>query len=970
MKTNLLTLLLLFVYVPVRGQLPGEVISLGLPYLDENKIYQDLFIENSNIKIIAITVTCFDVTNGQDSTRVYFIKPGEHKTKKREVFYSNLQLSTKEEGSTFNPLYRKIILNNYGLPAGDYCTYLTLQLEDTIIKKAFIHHVDSLLSANSAAHKEFENTYNPQPGKSFLGVSLSSSKASSGFSNPRSTIKKFSRKIDKTFNSKGYTVSYREMAAKTFADVHYQGRYVGYYEVSMNEPIAEKIKKRKAQLADNITAGVNNKPENNKPVFSQMRELQGESKMKEVVGNISVTGNMASGQEEYSQNENKYYEIAGQVEMPVMNIPVLLEGYYTSQDKGRVAKASYFRLHYDSEQVKAELLKLISGYNRKYDEAVSRGKGLESVYGTYLNKLQTDKSKLMADITAETSITDIGKFKADTAGLLKEITADYEKKLTDRATKAGDSIGDNNKVAAGAMAKKDAAMQRYNKAMDKYRQVEELEKKIQHYQTLLEQYRNNNYFDSVMAYDKLKDINSGSVEEKSYKQLSKSAGNLLPEGESKTFIAGLTSLDAGIFSRQISAYTLNGQTIKGVDAGYDIGFCETGFTYGRIEYAGRDGQLDKYSGYSARASFKPAKKQKTSLIYYGYMPSKKMLNENSFFEKVDVHMPTFKTPIHILSAVHSGEITNHVNMEGEVATSFREKQEFQKKDVKVADKMAYRIDMEGEIPKTTLDLKGGYEHIGKQFENNTLPLNLSGTDRYSAGAKGQFFDFLTVGVEYNYLVQQNFASRSANSKWGFDVKAASKRYPSVSLSYKPFTTFRSFSDTFNMPQRPILGEVWLGKLSYQVKTKVCTLRFTAIYNRNTALVDTMESNSNLVQFNAIYTKERINLMLNAGQTQVKANNISPVHGKTNFLTVAAGYTINPQWNVSGGQDIGMIKTGLSRYAANIGCGYRFKNAPLALRMGFRYNTYKMNEAQPWKNIYSGLLDINWQFRFKMREKLQ
>jgi hypothetical protein len=174
-------------------QASDEVISLGLPYLHDKKICQDLFIKNGNIKVAAITITCIDVTK-EDSTQVYSINIPGSKSKRKEVFYSNLHLSTKDKGSTFHSLYRKIILNNYSLPAGTYHTYLTLQLKNNrIIKKAFIQHVDSLLSENAAARKEFDNIYNP-PGKTFLGVSLSRLKPPPGAKNVRSAIKRSSGK--------------------------------------------------------------------------------------------------------------------------------------------------------------------------------------------------------------------------------------------------------------------------------------------------------------------------------------------------------------------------------------------------------------------------------------------------------------------------------------------------------------------------------------------------------------------------------------------------------------------------------------------------------------------------------------------------------------------------------------------------------------------------------------------------------
>lgn len=487
--------------------------------------------------------------------------------------------------------------------------------------------------------------------------------------------------------------------------------------------------------------------------------------------------------------------------------------------------------------------------------------------------------------------------------------------------------------------------------------------------TLLEQYRDNNYIDSVVAYDKIKNIADGKGDEKSYKQLVKSASGLLPEGSAKKFITGLTNLDAGIINKRISSYTLNGQTIKGVDVGYDLGFCETGFTYGRIEYVGRDGTVDKYSGYSARANFKPTKKQTATVTYFGYMPSKKMLNETDFFKDVDVTMPSFKQPVNIVSLAYGGTLSKTFHFETEGATSFRSVHDYNKENTHIADKSSWKFLIDGIIPNTNLNVQANYEHVGKQFENNTLPLNLSGTDKYTATVKNTFFkSFLAVGVEYNYLIQQNFSNRSASSKWGFDISTHSKQYPSISLSYKPFATFRSYSDTLNIPQRPILGAVWLGKVSYQIKKKGYVLRLTGIYNKNTALVDTTATNSNLVQLNFLYTRGKINLMMNVGQMGMNATQVSSVHQKTNYMTFSGGYQLNAQWMVNAGQDIGFTSYGLSRYAATMGWSYRFKNTPLMIRVNMRYNTYKLAETQSWKTLYSGMLDINWSFKFKMNEK--
>lgn len=922
---------------------------VGLPYLSGKKIKQDLYIKAGRLKSIKANINCFDVSSPGDSIKVFNNTAHIRKKKKKGVFYTNLVLPTQGDHVKIHHLYEDILYKNSYLPSGSYCTYLSLKTKDTVIQTYFIQHVDSVLSVSSSTHKEFDQIYGTYSDKRFLGMSYRGTKKT-GRHATVTRMNKSSRKAEKRFTKKGFGISYRENPDYVYTDLSFQNRYVGYYSLNKKEDSEDQVLRRKAKLNKSPAAGIDQNLENSKPVFEQVKGVRRGGKAKEVYGNISLAGYVSTGQEEYSENENNYYELAGQMEIPVMNIPIVFDGLYTSQDKGRLIKTSFVRLHYDSEHAKNELIQLISGYNRKYAETQSYGTGIKALYGNYLKVMAVEKDNLSKELMHDLDMPDLENQGVDTSGLMNSLANKIDKKFPD-------SLKHKREGKAGE----------YQAAALKYQRIQELEKKIQHYQTLLDEFDKNKYLDSALVYDRLKDI--GDMDSKSYKQLSKSAEGLLPEHHQKKFITGLTSMDLGIFPKQLSAYTLNGQTIKGVDMNYDLGFCETGVTYGSVDYISRDGQLDRYTGYSGRVGFRPGAKQKTSIIYYGYMPGRKMLNETSFFKDVDVHMPAFKNPIDIVSVMHSGRVTRYVDMETEVATSFRTIDDLSRKDIGFHDRMAYRIDFDGMVPKTGVNLSAGYERVGKQFENNTLPLMLSGIQKYVAGAKSQFFrGFLIAGINYNYLIQENFSSKSANSKWGFELATVSKRYPTASVSYKPFSTFRSFSDTLGIPQRPIFGEVWLGKLSYQLKSRSSVLRVTVLYNKNTATADTLETKSNLKQLNAIYTRGKFNYILNAGQTELEADNLSPVHGKTNFLTVGLSCGITPQWTAQWGGDVGTNKSGLSRYGVNLGLGYRLKKVPLMFRTNFRYNAYKMTEALEWKRIYSGMLSLNWQFRLKIKDQ--
>lgn len=927
------------------------LLYLSLPYAHKEGVFVDIFLSPKDAASSNIVIACFDISNVKDSVKVFSFKLKTKSYNKKQPVRI-VQLPQHQEGFYFNPVFRKIVSKNKMMPAGSYCYKLVFRNGDSSYTRFRSLAVDSLLQPGSDIKSKLDGSAAALKGKSIMGISLGS--ASKSLNRRKGgAMGVFERNSEKALRKMGMSVVDRTKDGKHIADIFCDSRFVGSYEIDTNKIVHNAMSGMQVPGTGMLPSGINTNLDGGKPIFAQLKSLKKQGGKKEGTGSLSVSGNLASGQEENSQNENNYYEIAGQLELPIKNIPVLIEGYYTSQDKNRMVKSSYFRLHYDTEQAKAELMKLISGYNNQYAQTLNRDQSFKGIYGTYLNSMNKEKDQLSASLLKESGIVDVGKFRLDTTGLYYELL-----------TNSG--ISDVTDTADA----KQSAKEKYNKVAAKYARIQELDAKIKQYSSLLERYHNNVQLDSLVGYDKLKDVGDGASEDMSYRQLVKAAKGILPPGETNRFLTGLSNIDLGIFSKKISNYTINGQTIKGLDISYDLGLVETSFTLGRIEYVSRSGMLDKYNGYSGRVSFRPFKRQQTSLIYFGYSPSRKMLQDDGFFKDVDMHMPAFKNPIHIVSLKHEGALTKDLHVEGEVAGSFHSTKDFKREEPKLNDRLSYNLNVVGTIPRTTVELRGGYEHAGKHFENNTLPLNLSGTDRYTAGATGQFLkNVLSLGLEYNYILQQNFAGRSANSKWGFEVKTNMRRYPSFSLSYKPFSTFRNVSDTLSVPQRPIIGEVWLGKVSYQLRNKVSTTRFTFLYNRNTATADTMHSSSEIAQFNVLYAKVKWSLMLNTGLTNMHVETQLPVHTKTTFITIAASYKFEKNWQLSMGQDIGFARYGLSRYAANIGVGYKFKHVPVSVRSGLRYNRYKMTEGAIWKEVYSGLLDVNWQFRFKMKDKL-
>lgn len=286
--------------------------------------------------------------------------------------------------------------------------------------------------------------------------------------------------------------------------------------------------------------------------------------------------------------------------------------------------------------------------------------------------------------------------------------------------------------------------------------------------------------------------------------------------------------------------------------------------------------------------------------------------------------------------------------------------------------MAYHFNADGNIPNTAIGLQASYDKTGKGFENNTLPVTLNGTEQYKLAGKNDFFrSRLTVGVDYYYLVQSNFASRASSKKWGFNVKTNFKRLPNIAISYKPFTTFRSYTDTLNVPQRPMLGSVWTGKVTYQIREHEKSLRFVILYNRSMTTMDSIKNGSSLLQASTIYSNKYLTASINVGKTKSTGTGITDTSmaSNINFLSLSSTYILNKTFSVSGGQDFGTAPFGFCRYSANGGVVCHFRKKPFITRVNIRYNTFKLTENEPWKRLYSGNLEFIYRFKTKMEKKI-
>ena len=949
----------------------------------DKKPTQDIYYTADSNFAGSLVIKMLRYRNDTDSTVVLYKK--EPRTNfKKGTEKIKFDCSKSDSNTLFNTKFYEILKRANTIAPGFYKTVIDVTDKSSghIYHSIYFQQVDSPLSANSPLRSDVHKSLAP-PSKSFLGLRFRKSQKALESSSAGGSLLNAKSKISKSAKARGLNSEQHSEGKKNYIDYYFQDWFVGRYEVQSKTPTSEHLKSE-----DNLaeTPKYNNSVSGNltghPSLYSQSKTIQKDKNDKdEIKGEIAISTNLSTGQEQYSGVDNNFHTVRGQIEIPICNLPVQIEGFYTTQDMNREIKSSYVHVHYDVNELKNKLTQSISSYNNKFNETKSKSLGMTSIYQSSLNALEAKKGQLQHELTSQANPAKLETGNLNTASLSTELKAQAKDTtgLTQGVHSVSDSTKGNDSTTAGTsttstedklkqdkekLAKEEADKKRA--VEEKQKEIDALDKKIEKYRVLIAQNENTNHFDSLVGYDKTKELTNQS--DASYRQMVKKSSNLLPDGEVKKFVTGLSSFDAGMFPKMESKYTMSGQMVKGGDVGYQIGPIETGATVGKTQYIGRDGTLDKYTCYGGRVSVKPIKGHKLSLLYYGYTVDHNMISGDAFFKDAAISAPSFFQPVHIVSGTYDANVSKYLRMEAEAASSFQNSDKMDLPAYSQADKMAYHVEVDGNIANTGVSVIGSYDNTGKGFVNNTLPASLSGTEQYKIAGKSNLFkSLITIGIEYNYLVQNNYASKSSNTKWGVEGKINFKKIPTFSYSYKPFTTFQSYNDTLNIPQRLLFGSVTNAKSTYRIRMHEKSINFSLIYNKSVTTMDTGTYGSEMMQFSTIYSDKIWNGTANIGFIHLTGSNSLTVQTQpdnTKFLSLSGDYKFNKMVSISGGQDFGLATFGFCKYSVNSRVTYRPEKSQMTFRLNFRYTTYQINQGDPWKQIFSGKIDMLYRFKVK------
>lgn len=937
---------------------------------DQRQLLQDFYYTLEEDKKVTVRINWWHISSAGDSTAFISAQSNEIKLPAAK---NTFRLSYTKDCSAFtvHPLFAAAIRQTDGLlPVGKYyCRTLILSGSDTLSNQQFAKQVDTAIASGTAFKESILNLLqHSATGKQLLNDKSLSALNQSYKDKAGNLLRRSGRKLDKYLGSRN--LSYQRSSAENTEIIKFYSDtlFMGSMELPTEESFSLNHQKEKQKLRAFASDLTHTGLETMESLNSQFRKIgERQKEDREMTGNLFLGANMSNGQEPNALQDNNYYEAGGDINLPVMGIPVQLSGFYTSQDRGRQAKASYFRISYDAAKAKEQLTELITAFSGQYDNVRSKGTSYGMIYQQYIQSLKTEQGGLLRQMKDQVN----GLGNTDIAALseekLKQLLAEQLHDIEAKARAKADSSGDIAGAKAYADSLKTQATAKYEQAMRQYEKAKAYQEQIEHYSKLLEQYSKMVHYDSLLAYSKVKDLKD--IESMSTKDMARKAGAILPEGKAKSFLTGLTNLDMGMLTNYVSDYTQSGQMMKGIDLGYDIGVAQIGASYGNTEYIGRSGDIEKYKVLGLRSLFKPIAKQNIGLIYYNYSLARNLFKDTAFFRPEFFSVSNFSKPTHILSLTYNGELGKSIRTVGEYAFSNQKYEAVEQTTGQgILQRSAYNFAVEATVPKTNLNINAAYEYVGKAFENNTMPVLMAGTQRAKIGGDGIFFNsFLKLAVEYSYLLQSNFTNTGRNNKWGFTIATQSKRYPSISLSYKPFATFRTFDDTLQIQQKPVLGEVWTGKLNYQVKRKQYSLRFTLVGNKNNSILDTLKYGSTMLQFSTIYTTAKTNLGANIAYSSINTgilDAVLPAFNNSINIGLAGGRNMKTI-SLNGTVDMGFNESGVCKYGLGLNAMYRLPQVPVSIRANCRLMQYKLDPVAAWTNLVFAGLTLNWQLKMKL-----
>lgn len=853
-----------------------------------------------------------------------------------------------DDSTTVNAPYLKLLQRWNREPVGLYKTEVLLRdSSGKEYRQEFIRVVDTLLPLASQLRADANKTF-------FSSLMPKGSPTAIRDQDPKQlelSLLKLKRKYRKDKDL--HIHSWKSGQGESYAVFTYKEYLLGTYELSGYRQQKHRSTIQSKAIQQNLFSAINTDISAPSPSF-QLRNMSKTKSRETLEGRFEWTSHYSNVPDPGSGANTQYTDISGAVSTEIAGLPVVIEGYYTTQDKNRASKASFIRFHYDVSKAKNQLQQIVQGYRTKMNEASERLQSMPQLYSNYLKQLDAERNNILAELKAQknAAVVNAGNVRenASKTNVPQATTESIAHRGKDSLNQKIQSDTDSLKLTPQQIAEREQRL----------RQIEE---KRNNYERLLHQYRDQLKLDSMLNCKPLKKFRSSSCS--TYKDWADAGSGLLPDGKTKQFVNGLTHLEAGILNVNESDYTLSGQTLKGMSVGYDFSVFKTGFSVGTVEYTTRDGSTEQFSTYLLRLDAAEMRGQSISFLYNGYAPDPAQFKGGDLSGEVDKVYNKAGRPAHVLSMIYSGALHKNITFDNESAVSFRPGGRI----VKDMESAAVKTAVTTTIPKIQTDMKLEWEHIGATFENRTLPFPKYNTERFTlASGSDLFHALLNVRVDLNILEQHSFSGVGRNIKCGFEAKTNFRQYPNLQFSYKPFSLFHSGMVDSSAPvQRLSYGAVCMARTSYHWRYLTSAQQVALTYNTNKSVSDSVQNANKALQITYSYTEKRSQLTIGCGWMSTHSANAASIDAYSLAINFSTQFFRRLICSV--GDDIATENGNIRKLGAVVGLAYKSGRLPLCIKWSTRYTHIRRERPEVGRSdVLAAQLGATWEFKNKNNNK--
>lgn len=730
----------------------------------------------------------------------------------------------------------------------------------------------------------------------------------------------YGKLVRRYFEREGFTVTVRYTAGVRELDIYHLSAYIGSF----------RHENRLSPVIRDAVPG-----EFSFESLSHRDALAKDRSDRSIRGTLYNRSQLSTGREEHSSVDNNYTEVGGTLQVPVAGIPFTLNGMYTTQDRHRNFKSSYINFSFDRSRLLSDLESQQSIYTDNADKVKNAGAAAGSRAQEQLQGVTGARDRLMGEIRNELSII-VSKL-ADSAGRQSGLSGvSYDQYAT--------MYKDPGAIDAAQLQCErcdTATRKRLERIVGLVRQLETYTTVYEKVQQQYGRVRDKRLTDSLQIRNFTDRYYDG---DKPLQEQLPGLASRLPGGRLKQWASRLTNFDAGMLSNHHSDYTLAGQLTRGLDVGYDFKLFKVGTNLGYTDYSSPDGTVLRYKTGLGKVVITPFRDQELQLSYFAYAPLQEQKDLPGYGGLKGAYGGILSGHRTDIFSVRYDATWDRLDLKLDYSHSKGAQESF---NIRNLDNSSFNTGIGLRyIPKHDIVL--AYEHIGAAFENRVLPFLFSGTRKVKLQSTGTYFDNkIRIRLDYQLLLQEAAHYTGRNRKLGAEVQTRFRQLPNLTLAYRPFTTFRTLTDTFQVQQRPMMGDVFIAKMNYILKTGsggVYTFNLFGNYNRSE--VDTSRYRSTNMQLLAGYSRKGFTLNATAGyvgssgqvQESLSGNDQALLFNNV-FETLQVSGQLHPWVTAGGGLELAHARSVVVRAGLNAQVSVSPKGWPIQVTGMVRYMRY-------------------------------